>query len=503
MTEIGTRVKGVSSILRKIVKRVKMVDVCEYCSARKTIPPGRIRWYIDEPNGVCKECRSGTPNLMAVLDKCALNGHLECVKAAVAAGADVNGEAEDDYICVYPHWQRQMLGYTPLMYGALQCTRCGDVECMEFLIQKGADVNKAHETGDTPLICAAEEGNDECMGVLIDEGADVNHTNDFGYSALWHAVFKGHSKCTQLLIEAGADVNGKKDCEPIMAAAFTGSFECMEILIKAGADVNKVQTSCVVGLIKSYTYDPKDADLCWNIELDPDAESLEKSTPLIDATRFGHEKCVDFLTKAGADVNTARIRGRTALIYAVIKDRMSCVDVLISAGADVNLVDNLGNTPYILSCYFGVNTAKSLLQAGAKINLVNATRENALQYGHLFDSCTYKDKTTLLFMYAAGELIDVAALENLKVSRKVPGLDVLFEENLQFKLKHLCREAIRKHLLSLDPHSHLFGRVPRLGLPSLLNRYLLYDMSLDDDIDHNSKEDAVLSTVMSTLGISS
>ena len=123
------------------------------------------------------------------------------------------------------------------------------------------------KTGDTPLIYAAEEGNYECMRVLIDEGTDVNHTNNFGYSALWHAVFKGHSKCTQLLIEAGADVNGKKDCELIMAAAFTGSFECMEILIKTGGDVNKVGTSCVAGLIKAYTYDSKDADLCWNIEM--------------------------------------------------------------------------------------------------------------------------------------------------------------------------------------------------------------------------------------------
>ena len=40
---------------------------------------------------------------------------------------------------------------------------------------------------------------------------------------------------------------------------------------------------------------------------DPDAESLEESTPLIDATRFGHEKCVDLLIKAGADVNRVSI----------------------------------------------------------------------------------------------------------------------------------------------------------------------------------------------------
>ena len=166
MVELGARMNALFPQFAKdrSDKRVKVADVCERCSTRKTTPPGKIRWYIDEPDGVCKECRSGTSNLMAVLYKCALNGHLECMKATVAAGADVNGGAEADFVCVYRHWQRLKLGCTPLMYGTFQCVRCGDVECIKFLIQKGADVNKAHETGDTPLIYAAEEGNYECMG---------------------------------------------------------------------------------------------------------------------------------------------------------------------------------------------------------------------------------------------------------------------------------------------------------------------------------------------------
>lgn len=54
--------------------------------------------------------------------------------------------------------------------------------------------------------------------------------------------------------------------------------------------------------------------------------------------------------------------------------------------------------------------------------------------------------------------------------------------DLSIFLKHLCRDAIRKHLIELDPHQHLFGRIPQLGLPSLLTRYLLYNVSLDEDI---------------------
>ena len=85
----------------------------------------------------------------------------------------------------------------------------------------------------------------------------------------------------------------------------------------------------------------------------------------------------------------------------------------------------------------------------------------------------------VLFQYAAGEKIGGGTLEYLRDSGKVAIPDVLLEETLKLNLKHMCRETIRKHLLSLDPHSHLFGRVPRLGLPVSLTSYLLYNCSLN------------------------
>ena len=41
--------------------------------------------------------------------------------------------------------------------------------------------------------------------------------------------------------------------------------------------------------------------------------------------------------------------------------------------------------------------------------------------------------------------------------------------------------AIREHLLELDPHTHLFYRVPRLGLPDVVTDYLLFNMSIEKD----------------------
>ena len=54
-------------------------------------------------------------------------------------------------------------------------------------------------------------------------------------------------------------------------------------------------------------------------------------------------------------------------------------------------------------------------------------------------------------------------------------------KDAKMPLKHICREAIRNHLLKLDPHQNLFGRIPKLGLPSALTSYLLYNLSLEVD----------------------
>ena len=99
--------------------------------------------------------------------------------------------------------------------------------------------------------------------------------------------------------------------------------------------------------------------------------------------------------------------------------------------------------------------------------------------GHLKFGKRERDICRLLF--AAGETLDGIPDEEIP--------DCLKFDDLQLELKHICREAIRKHLLSLDPHTHLFGRVPRLGLPSLLTEYLLYQQTLDDDdIEENNND---------------
>ena len=76
-------------------------------------------------------------NGWTALTKASSQGHLDILKALIAAGADK--DKDDDY------------GSTPLVMAAGN----GHVECVKALLAVKADVNEADEDGWTPLICAS------------------------------------------------------------------------------------------------------------------------------------------------------------------------------------------------------------------------------------------------------------------------------------------------------------------------------------------------------------
>ena len=80
-------------------------------------------------------------------------------------------------------------------------------------------------------------------------------------------------------------------------------------------------------------------------------------------------------------------------------------------------------------------------------------------------------KETGTLLYAAGQSLNLTARNQLA--------EMFKKKDLSEGLKDLCRRTIRKHLLKLNPREHLFGRIPQLGLPSLLSKYLLYHGSID------------------------
>ena len=77
-------------------------------------------------------------------------------------------------------------------------------------------------------------------------------------------------------------------------------------------------------------------------------------------------KCVEILTKAGADVNVQNDQGFTALRSTAWNGDVKCMEVLTTAGADVNVCDPDGFTALIISTHEGhYGCVTSLIQKGS------------------------------------------------------------------------------------------------------------------------------------------
>ena len=439
------------------------------------------------------------------------------VDLLIKAGADVNIKNKN--------------GETALMYSVLSRSEA----CGKLLIGAGADVNIEYRTGDTPLLALTRSrSNERFVAALINTGADVNHSNKHGETALMYAAMH-HENTVHLLLAAGADVNMKdQDNNQALHYACFDVPHCnnIEILLQVGADVNSKNAEgesplfCAVDLSRyPHVHEEHDqyveaVNILIKAGADVDNKTIEGRTALLSAAGDGFVKCVKALLDAGADVNRGRnTEGETALICAsrgayyhgfqtlqvAVHTHTSCADykgleLLLEAGADVNATDNDGDNAlffrgncdriyYIIYINRCPKFIKRLLRAGILINRFTKSQDKNALGGFLDFKFKYQNElddyiiskrfeyevnyeAPIMLLYAAGETLDGTGEE------KIP--EVLKFEEEKFQLKHMCRMAIRGHMLGLDSHMNLFVRVPKLALPKALNRYLLFNMSLDE-----------------------
>lgn len=96
-------------------------------------------------------------------------------------------------------------GYTPLILSVMK-----DLDLVEYLVEKGADVNATafDKNGGcvTPLLAAIEYGNEKCVELLVRKGAKVNFASPgTGDTPLHAAAAAGNLKAAEFLVSSGAD----------------------------------------------------------------------------------------------------------------------------------------------------------------------------------------------------------------------------------------------------------------------------------------------------------
>jgi ankyrin repeat protein len=116
------------------------------------------------------------------------------------------------------------------------------------LIDKGADVNQVNteDANWTALHYSAADGHAECVDILLQKGADPHPRHTGGATPLHYAAYEHHLRCVELLIAAGADVyaQGPSGTPLLYALINCGDLviPCVELLIAAGSDINSQLT---------------------------------------------------------------------------------------------------------------------------------------------------------------------------------------------------------------------------------------------------------------------
>ena len=98
--------------------------------------------------------------------------------------------------------------------------------------------------------------------------------------------------------------------------------------------------------------------------MDTDSKVVLPLIPVSVAVRGGHRECLELLIKAGADVNTTKKDGETALTAAAKGGNDELVELLIKEGANVNTVDKYGSTVLTMAAINGqtscvINSSRS------------------------------------------------------------------------------------------------------------------------------------------------
>ena len=385
---------------------------------------------------LCSECQATVPwyegliefeAIGALVVETAARGHQACLEAVLSwKGTTIkdmmnHGSKPRFHPGDRPLIKRDRFGDLKGPGAAMVATVNGHLKCLEILRKEGFGIYYP-DSLENPIALAARFDHRDCFRFLLDVYKEYD---DFSYLRAFHHAIEAHSiKCLKWLVAEGANVN-KTDDKGISPLMFHGTESVDSHMLKALIDV-------------------------------------------------------------GADVNQKDEQGRTALMFRAMDPDARCMETLIEAGADVNATCKKRQTAmmYLMQMPFSLqfilfHTADCvvvLLRAGYKVNVVNKDRLRLNALTMLLCRPDVKNQSVELLLFAAGERVKLRAV-------RAKGREIPEYLEPQFSLKDICRRKIREHLLRLDPHTHLFGRVPMLEIPTSLHRYLLYDQTLDKTMD--------------------
>jgi ankyrin repeat protein/nucleoside phosphorylase len=232
----------------------------------------------------------------------------------------------------------------------------GNVEAVQVLLARGADVDSRDEDNRTPpaaalwadsyLVKKDLDDLEKTVLTLLDGGASVHSVDKRGNSAAqvgawwWYAP----GLAARLLDECHEDVN-REAVTLLMTAVERGRYDQSRYLIEQkGADVRAIDVQGRNALFRISGYQ-KDALAMARLLLDHGAEFDRADntgvTPLVAAASSGHIDLVRLLLRYGADLNHQDNEGRTARYRAIQHGKTETANLLLQCERNPDLRSNL------------------------------------------------------------------------------------------------------------------------------------------------------------------
>ena len=456
------------SLITAVARRdIKMMELLLKSGAEANTTSNTIHGYTEQGR---------TPLIIAVIKG---NGYERLVELLLHTGADVN--ITDPY------------GFTALM-AAAQTTE-DDSYYLKRLVRLGADVNAVDRRGETALMCACSGDNPNKVKALLETGADVNMARKDGRTALINASFAGHLSIVNLLIKFGTSLNSSdiRGTTALTEALSTANIPITRVLIQSGADVDengwnmfmliasRGHSTCIkqcIILMEEGKVRDQWEPIGSHLERLKFIKNVSDSTTTFICKDILPDKISKFariLETSGANVNHKAESGWTALMVAALEGHIDIMRFLIESGASVNAATNSGWSPLMIAVVGDhCKCVQFLVQKGADVNVQTqgSVRKSVLRY------TVEKGRVDIVkLILRCGAYIErglIAKSKTIEKLLKVAGFFGSVRRKGEFNVQNDCRNVIRRHLLNIKPPINLVYKIRQLGLPFMVEKYLLF-----------------------------
>ncbi|MCG6191159.1 ankyrin repeat domain-containing protein [Maribellus maritimus] len=266
------------------------------------------------------------------------------------------------------------------------------VATIDFLINKGNDVNKRTHDSRTYIFWAASRGNLEVVKYLIKKGAKTDLKDSHGYSLAQFTAASGQNnpKIYDLLIENGTDLKNEKDHDGrnvlLVAAPRVKNLDLIDYFISKGLSLNATDDhgNGIFNIAaQGGNIEVLKALVARGVSTDKNPGTNENA--ILFASRGGRGssnsmEVFEYLEGLGLDANITSNKGVTPLHnIARSSDNLALSQYFIDKGVNPNSVDNDGNTPLLNAVSRNkLEVIKYLVEKTENINHSNIEGHSAL-----------------------------------------------------------------------------------------------------------------------------